>query len=278
MAHSFSFDPIEGLFPTTLAVARTLLIHSFMASPSVRRRSRIAGFKAPFLVSVAGPAVIGLACGGQTEGGPEVPRLPDNPPACTDEPCAPGTVCPAEVPASGTSCEAYATGLTCDGPYCYGTEPLVRCGVDGLWERLEVPTCNPPPPERPSAPCSADIPVPGSDCAYPDQECFYPGCQGPESSWARCSFGQWLVDYSSGPACNPPAVVPVCPELEPSAGAGCAYLDQDCAYGTCDGGPGSAARGYNCGQFGWELIDNLCTVLGGNAAVDAGAAPTPGLP
>jgi hypothetical protein len=108
------------------------------------------------------------------------------------------------------------------------------------------------------------MPTAGSDCAPDGQVCRYSGCQGPESSSATCTFAQWDVVYSVGAACNPPAVVPVCPTLPPTFGAGCAYEGQACTYGVC-GDPGFSNL---CLGGIWRGSELPCPPP---AAVDAGA-------
>lgn len=179
------------------------------------------------------------------EGRWEVYDVSCNPPPLSDE-------CPALLPEYGSSCSEYALGLTCDYEYCYESMPLVRCNELGAWEELPVPTCNPPPPDEE---CSV-VPVPGSDCASEGVECLYDGCEGPGSSYARCEFGQWFVHYSSGPACNPPAVVPVCPVIEPQALAGCAYEGQLCDYGDC--AQAELTRQFTCATGSWQRVDGVC--------------------
>jgi hypothetical protein len=209
-----------------------------MTTVPSRRRSRIAHFKVPFVISIAAPAA-GMACGGRSEElDPAVVQmqredstdsLPSyNPP----RPLDPSAACPDELPADGMTCDGYARGQSCSYDYCSGPEPMVQCGVaSGVWERLELPTCNPPPPEPP--PCPDAMPTAGSDCAPDGQLCRYPGCEGPDTSSATCRFGQWDVIYSVGAACNPPAVIPACPTVFPIVGAGCAYEGQACVYGVC---------------------------------------------
>jgi hypothetical protein len=238
-----------------------------------RRRSRIAHFKVPFVISIAAPAA-GMACGGQSEaGGPAAVQVQHDddisfvPSSNPPPPDGVSAVCPDEVPAEGTTCDGYARGLSCSYEYCYGSEPMVQCGVaSGVWEALELPTCNPPPPDP--APCPEAMPTAGSDCASYDQVCRYPGCEGPDSSSATCTFGQWEVVYSVGAACNPPAVIPVCPSAAPTLDTGCAFEGQACAYGIC-GDPDNPASLAVC-LFGvWQQPEIPCPPP---AVVDAGAA------
>jgi hypothetical protein len=286
-----------------------------MTPQTSRRRSRIAHFKAPFIVSLAASAALG--CGGKAdvtdnavlniplaENGP----LPGNGEGCPDmfpnegsacqlestEVCSyfPGypttarcmdgswstsqlTVnppppelqdCPEVEPQPGTACSGYVADLTCEFPFCYGTAPTVRCSTDGAWEALSLPTCNPPPVVEP---CPEVMPEAGADCSNEEQLCGYPGCQGPESSTAVCRHNQWLVEYSGGLACNPPAVVPVCPGVEPTSGAGCAYDGQACSYGIC-GDLIDAGRTHTCAFGMWQTFEAPCSPAS-SGGVDAGA-------
>jgi hypothetical protein len=230
------------------------------AVPS-RRRSRIAHFKVPFVISVAAPGVT-MACGGEA-GSPEPAAAVVMYPQTNNPPPPPeiSTTCPGELPADGTTCSDYARGLTCDYDYCYGEVPMVQCDeAAGVWKHLPLPSCNPPPVQ----PCPEAMPTAGSDCAPDGEVCGYPGCEGPESSTATCSSGQWYVEYSTGPACNPPAVVPVCPTVVPRLGADCAYEGQACAYGAC-GDPFNPGFVDTCIAGVWQQIEVSC------APVDAGA-------
>jgi hypothetical protein len=216
-------------------------------TPSQRRRSRIAHFQQPFLVGVATSAVA-LGCGGKSgepEPSPEpaitdflsgtvseCPSVACNPPG-PDQ--APLTECPAGAPpAPDTLCANE--GLIC-GDSCDGT--VVTC-QGGRFVATLV-SCNPPEPlpdEVYFDECPQSMPAAGSSCAGAGT-CVYPGCAGEDSNTAQCVFEQWVVRYSSGPACNPPEVVPVCPDRTPEAGALCFYRQSceyaDCLRATCDG-------------------------------------------
>jgi hypothetical protein len=268
-----------------------------------QRRSRIAQFKAPFILSVASSAAI--ACGGKADvgevgqvaenGGAPDTRCPEDLPAagapcslaaselCSYTPDCPASArcvggewstdilacnppapepqaeCPSAQPSAGSDCSEYASGLTCEYAYCYGSQvPMVVC-ADYTWQALPVPSCNPPaidyPP--PVEACPESMPEAGSDCTSDARVCGYPGCGGEEASTATCHGRQWLVEYSAGPACNPPAVIPICPSIEPVANADCAYDGQSCMYGVC-GDPQSPARLYVCGASGWVQADVNC--------------------
>jgi hypothetical protein len=270
-------------------------------------RSRIAHFKTPFIVSIAVPAALGLACGGRTDvadaiGGAGSSSVSDGgssaggsggsascsgpAPDATSSPCGSGgkatciggkwvvpyiscnpppppriQACPDLEPQVATSCADYASDLRCSYDYCYGARvPTRRCnGSTSLWEELPLLSCNPPQLD----PCPAEMPIAGSDCTFEAQECRYDGCQGPQSSVAICSFGQWTTAYSSSAGCNPPAIAPVCPTRELSAGEGCAFEGQACSQEPC----ASASRsGFVCSAGAWQA-----TVL--SCSADAGAYP-----
>ena len=266
-----------------------------MSLRSSPRRSRIAHFKAPFLFSIAAPAALGLACGGRTDDASSPDRNtslaePDagqvatthecegRPPVggpCSGVSCVDGvwesipvacnpppqsTVCPGSAAEVGTSCFGYLPGLTCDYDFCSGdTAPMRRCSeLTGQWEALPVPTCNPPG----VPPCPETLPVPGSDCQLTEPlTCLFAGgCDGQSS--AECRGGQWWVEYSSGPACNPPAVVPVCPERELVAGDECPYEGQACSSEACEAGAESRA-GHVCAAGVWQDVALSCTLDGG---------------
>jgi len=271
------------------------------------RRSRIAHFKTPFLISVAAPVALGVACGGKTDvedtiggagsssvanggssaGGTGGASSCSGPaPEASSSPCGPGgkaqciggkwvtpytscnpppppiLVCPDIEPEAGASCAGYQRDLSCSYDDCYGASVATRrCnGSTSLWEQLPLLSCNPP---TPFSTCPAEMPRAGSDCTLGAQECRYDGCQGPGSSVAICSFGQWTTAYSSSAGCNPPAIQPVCPTRQLSAGGGCAFEGQACSQEPCT----SASRnGFICSAGAWQA-----TVL--SCQVDAGTYP-----
>ena len=95
--------------------------------------------------------------------------------------------------------------------------------------------------------------------------CFYQGCQGADSDTATCSFGQWVVRFNPGPACNPPAfLTPECPEVEPVAGKGCAFDGQQCSYGSC-GSLNDPGRTATCSFGIWQQLEVPCA-----GSLDAG--------
>jgi len=255
---------------------------TLMSQTSNSRRSRIAHFKTPFILSIAGSTALGLGCGGKTDAEVSSNRPPANsslaqgdaedrlppvlpetalpcegtPPSSNTDACRgpiwrcvdgeweqsylscnppfppPIETCPESPAEIGTPCGDDPPGLSCEYDYCYGKTPMRRCNEStALWEYIPVPTCNPPPPEPEG--CEPSMPVPGSDCAAEELVCFYaPGCNGPNS--AICRSGQWVVTYTIGAACNPPAVVvPVCPERDIVTGEGCAYEGQECGPPPC---------------------------------------------
>ena len=289
-----------------------------MSIPSSPRRSRIAHFKTPFILSIAAPAVLGLGCGGKTDdvsdpdpivarnpppqtqthtGDVLLPDIQPPSPACEGDPpsnnasfcagpiwrCVDGewtpssgscnppppqsTICPDAPAEVGTSCWSYLGGLTCSYDFCYGaTAPMRRCSETTYqWEEIAAPPCNPPPPD--DLYCEATLPVAGSDCTIP-VTCSYPGaCESP--STATCQAGQWLVVLSSGPACNPPPVVPVCPERELVLGEACVYEGQRCSNEACE--PGTESHdGYMC-TFG-QWLGAVVSCPPPSNAPDAGAA------
>lgn len=268
-----------------------------------KRRSRIAHFKQPFIVGVASSAVA-LSCGGRAnapEGGGSggisaVTGCPETPPsagsACAvagqqcGDPCAdtlvrceggvfvataascnpppPPETCPEEPPSPGDGCSGFLEGDECSYPYCGTSVPMSRC-VNGQWEPIGIPSCNPPPP--PETACPDGMPEAGSNCDGPS-ECLYPGCAGPESNSAQCVFNQWVVSYSIGAACNPPPVIAICPEAEPVHGSGCVY-DQQCQYGQC--------TSATCDGATWSVNVLPCGGAADAGAVDgADAGATPG--
>lgn len=197
-----------------------------MSGPASPPRSRIAHFKAPFVISAAGSAALALGCGLLTH--------PDR-----------GTCDKEDRPSVSD----------CGGWIC----------VEGEWQPRWI--CNPPPPPQ-DLYCEPTLPVPGSDCAVPAVNCSYPGgCAAP--STAVCVSGQWLVTYSSGPACNPPAVVPVCPERQLVTGNTCAYEGQECGNEACESG--AAARdAHVCSSGLWQAAVVSCPP--GDSLPDAGAS------
>jgi hypothetical protein len=255
------------------------------------RRSRIAHFKTPFVVSIAAPAAFGMACGAQTaatdgSGGTTAVMssggsagssntcsglAPQQASGC-EYTCADGqwasthvedcntptpalNDCPALTPDLGASCAAYVSNLACFyGPACGPAAASRYCSPDtALWEGRDGGICNPPAPV-----CPSSIPPAGSDCAPEGQACNYPGCGNTPSS-ATCQSGQWLVVPSN--ACNPPLLIPVCPERERSAGDGCAYEGQECSYDACTG---PTHDGLVCRAGQWQAVVLAC------AQADAG--------
>jgi hypothetical protein len=282
-----------------------------MSSTTSRKRSRIAHFQAPFIVAVAAPAALGLACGGKTDVDPDTVGQAGNGPIYNPppyeppeyNPLAPGVECqdgqilagvdgcggatcvagrwahygvacnppalsdcPTVEPAIGSACGEYSGDLTCSYAFCYEAKlPTRRCSaVTGLWEAVPLPSCNPPAPSS----CSPDMPTAGSDCIFEGEQCYYPGCEGPTSSTATCRYGQWAVVYSIGPACNPPPVVPVCPERDLVSDSSCWYDGQVCPTpNAC--GPGGSGAAHVCTNGVWTTIPLPCSGTA-DAGVDAG--------
>src|SRR6187551_264405 len=101
-----------------------------MSIPSSPRRSRIAHFKAPFILSVAGSAALGLGCGGKTDAD-LTPSL-----AQDDADDARALPCKGKPPSATNSCGGLSANC-----------------INGEW-LLSYNACNPPPP--PSEICPAD--------------------------------------------------------------------------------------------------------------------------
>jgi hypothetical protein len=216
------------------------------------RRSRIAHFKAPFLASVAGATVATLACGARID------DTSDGVGDTTQDSANAGTG------GAGQHTSGYDPNGVSNGGSA-GTAGYGNCPIGSF--------CNPP-GYPPSYFCPSEMPVAGSACYDTGQTCSFPGCEGPESSTASCIGGQWLVQYSFGPACNPPAVIPVCPERALPIGEACAYDGQVC-LGECD----SLQRsGGSCSGGTWQAVIEPCGFhdAGVAASVDAGSAPDAG--
>ena len=235
------------------------------------RRSRIAHFKAPFIVSVVAPAALGLACGGKSHD--DGIFHPQNPPEVggssgTYDPLAKPSPTATGGAGGTTSTQQCSAERPAPDPSCHKE---YRC-ENGEWQW--VPTsCNPlglPPV------CPDSMPAAGSDCAADDQVCLYPVCE-PDPSSATCHYGQWVVVYSPGAACNPPAVVtPVCPQQPIVEGANCWYDEQLCSQDdTCTNGLRDA---FQCvgGHWQGEVIGCPSSEApdGGAEAPDGGVATT----
>lgn len=166
-------------------------------------------------------------------------------------------------PQVGTSCAGYISALSCEYEVCGVFWPTRRCnGSTFLWEQLPMISCNPPSPA--SFSCPDQMPIAGSDCSYEALECRYDGCQGPQSSVAICSFGQWTTAYSSSANCNPPAIQPVCPTRELSAGEGCAFEGQACSQEPC---AAPSRNGFVCSAGAWQATVLSCLA---DAGTDSG--------
>lgn len=198
------------------------------------RRSRIAHFKTPFLVTVAAPIALGMGCGSKAEG--------------TAEP----TPIRGETPSPGGPCDE---NIQCNPPPpqgCEGPAPVMEttwCGtrvgecIDGEWV-IPLISCNPPPPERD---CPVEVPASGDSCAQPGQTCEYEYCYEPRVPMVTCSErGVW--EALPVPTCNPP---PPCDYdsscepasvdagMPPSADAG-PGTSADAGLGADAGAPGGA--------------------------------------
>ena len=204
-----------------------------------RRRSRIAHFKAPFVISVAAPALFGVACGGEAE-----PASLDQT-ALAGQSREPGSPCDDEgslQPGSGNACPAsvcldghWTTIPTCnppppEEPTCDGLPPASpdpecpstpRC-EDGEWV-LDFVACNPPPP---APECPAELPTAGDSCAgYDGLTCEYEFCYGGLAPLVTCSAVTGLWEDILQPPCNPPP--PPC------------FADFSCGASADAGAPGS---------------------------------------
>jgi hypothetical protein len=226
-----------------------------MTAPPLRRRSRIAHFKTPFIVSVAVPAVFGVACGGRAgsleqEAGTE--RETDGTVNTATNPSAPILVtgvptCSGEPPRTYTACS-----LT---PYC----------EDGEWVVSYV-TCNPPFVVLDTCPTAE--PAGGTSCAgySPGLTCDYAYCYG-LSPTVRCSEASGLWEGLPLPSCNPPPPEPECPSVPPALGAGCYYEGQSCTYGSCHD-PRNSDPFRTCTAGVWQSSELPCPPRD----VDAGAS------
>lgn len=218
-----------------------------------RRRSRIAHFKAPFVVAVLAPvALLDAGCGAEAE--PPQDDLTGyitNPEACPDRIPAVGALCSHDE----LTCQ-YDAGSSC-------ADPGRRC-LNGIWQ-LQAFSCNPPPPRIET--CPESPPEVGTSCASYEPaltcEYQYPYCFGFKVPLARCGAESLLweaVPY----ACNPPPFA--CPVRPPALGSGCYYEAQQCDYGTC-GDPADPRSTTRCeGRFWVEPGVDLCP----SPSVDAG--------
>lgn len=251
-----------------------------------RRRSRIAHFKQPFIVGMAGSA-LALSCGGETGTGNAVTNPP--PPTGGSSPTWGGGAGgshstkggsgglsytnPPFVAGSGASAGSGATAGT--GASAGSGASAGNGGSPGVGGVISNPPCFLGCAGTAGSPgeggeggailvwtdCPESSPEPGSDCTVDQLFCRYPGCGGPEANTALCNYGQWVVEYSSGPACNPPPVVPVCPSALPEHEAGCAYEGQECRYGpdTCDSESSWKAQ---CVNGRWTVEETCPTAEG----------------
>jgi hypothetical protein len=190
-------------------------------------------------------AGIGVRCvqGAWASTGDEVTQNP--PPVLTE--------CPANMPASGASCDEHEPGSSCQYDSDSSCSREFECN-DGEWVDVS-PTCNPPPPELSSV-CPVMTPEFGEGCDQyvPELNCEY----GSDSSCPReftCRDGAWS-DHS--PACNPPPPQPSteCPTDAPVLGDNCAAFEVglSCVEATCEGGVG-----IYCGGSGvWEAVWIAC--------------------
>src|SRR6185295_4578536 len=175
-----------------------------------RRRSRIAQFKAPFIVSVAGPAALGIACGGQAGTAADTADTAQAPGDRSALARADAGVLPPQLPITALACKGAAP---VDPSPCHA-DPVCE---KGEWVLHSV-SCNPPNLFRP---CPASEPALGASCAgYPaDTSCEYEYCSGTQPT-RRCN-GSQLWEQVPLPTCNPPAMIRACPLTMPVPGSDC---------------------------------------------------------
>jgi hypothetical protein len=145
------------------------------------KRSRIAGFKQPFIAGMLTSASMVTGC--------HHPEPPED-----------GTVCPATVPTEGESCFGYDQWLSCGEP-CTG-DRVVRCDEDGTWTEIEW-ACNPPP--QLLTDCPSEPPTIGTPCYdyEPGLACFGAEDCGANVGAVCGELGVW-EETASYLACNPP--------------------------------------------------------------------------
>ena len=142
-----------------------------LANPCpVGRRSRLHGFRASVVVTVAAGSWVAMACDDTERHGS----------------------CPLSRPSSGSACD-YA-GPACSYEDACGYTTYAVCA--GNWVIGSSNSCNPP--YRPEMfPCPQVFPSPGTACGYSGQSCYYVDSCG--SSFATCTGNQWQV---SAPQCG----------------------------------------------------------------------------
>lgn len=222
-----------------------------------RKRSRIDGLRAPFVVTIA--AATG-ACGGSvSDTGHEVSV---NPPGVQP--------CPTVLPEEGDAC-SVPPGLRCT----FGGGPCQKLDygecVGGRWTLTPgVPTtsCNPPP--SPETTCPETEPGRGTYCNYQGPTCDYgPLCFGSFVHSAACENNLWYVrDWSCNP---PPPPVTTCPATEPTPGDYCNYQGPACHYGPPCDGLSFIPRSVSCINSQWVRgLASCIVIIGGDEPPDAG--------
>ncbi|WP_242515144.1 hypothetical protein [Sorangium cellulosum] len=106
--------------------------------------------------------------------------------------------------------------------------------------------------------CPEEMPARESRCNADDLACAYvDSCDNPIGY--RCVDGAWQVEAEMscnppppecpGPACNPPAPPPTCPDEMPKRESSCNAVDLSCAYvDSCDN-----PIGYRCVDGAWQV-------------------------
>jgi hypothetical protein len=201
-----------------------------MSIPSSPRRSRIAHFKAPFILSVAGSAALGLGCGGKTE---DLNR--PNPPSLWQADAEDGA--PPVLPTTALPCEGeppISDSDGCSGPW--------RC-VDGQWKVGQ--SCNPPPVR--STVCPTSPPDVGTSCGgylngyLGGLRCDYEYCYGATAPMRLCSESTGLWEEIPLPSCNPPPPTNVgCEATLPVPGSDCTVAELVCLHPPGCNGPNTA--------------------------------------
>jgi hypothetical protein len=157
-----------------------------------RKRSRIDGFKLPFVLTVT---MATGACGGTvTTRDGDGNRVGDG--------------------SGGQGANAGGAG---DHMSVGGRKPDPRVAAGG--------SVNPPAPYCPSV-----VPPSGTPCSG-SLSCSYPGptaCDLGHS--AQCVDAQWSVTTMTSGGCNPPFPITTCPLTEPPDGSYCSYQGSPCSY------------------------------------------------
>jgi hypothetical protein len=192
-----------------------------------RRRSRIEGLRASFVVTAAMGAA---ACGGSTNdvagtqgagngaagganaaggaggaasgGGGGTGNIFNGNGGILNPP-PPTTTCPPAMPTPNTYCNY--TGPECDYQFCGTFATQFASCVNFVWQ-VGQGSCNPPPPPTTTCP-QGPPPVSGSYCNYQGPSCIYPvpqdGGTCPLQLYADCAGYSWTLK-TIAPPCLPP--------------------------------------------------------------------------